>query len=159
MIYVNRDLVDENSPAYKAGLKKGDQILSVSGKGMKATDYNQILNLISESSGLPLDFRILRPDVKPDQDQIWDSAALPKGKILHLKITPVEEKGHVKVGFFPDYPSDLHKFGIVSAVGQSIRQNYEMLTMTFRVIGRIFTGSASVRSIAGPIEIARISGR
>jgi regulator of sigma E protease len=150
--------VDENSPAHKAGLKEGDEILSVSGKTKKAANYNQILNLISESKGIPLDFTIRRPDTKPERDRIWDLGFIPKGQILHLSITPTEEKGHVKVGFFPDYPSDQRKFGIISAVGQSVRRNYEMLALTFRVIGRIFTGSASVRTIAGPIQIARISG-
>jgi regulator of sigma E protease len=150
--------VDETSPAHKAGLKEGDEILSVSGKEKQGTGYNQILNLISESKGIPLNFKILRPDVKPGRSKVWDTAEIPTGKILHLTITPIEEKGRVKVGFVPDYPSDLRKFGVVSAMGQSVRQNYEMLTLTFRVIGRIFKGSASVRTIAGPIEIARISG-
>jgi regulator of sigma E protease len=151
--------VEENSPAHKAGMKEGDEILSVSGEVKIATGYNQILNLISENKGVPLDFAIRRPDSKPEKDQIWDSGFIPRGKILHLSITPTEDNGRVKVGFSPDYPSDLKKFGIISAVGQSVRHNYEMLTMTFQVIGRIFTGSASVRNIAGPIEIARISGR
>jgi len=30
--------------------------------------------------------------------------------------------------------------------------------LTFRIIGRILKGSASVRTLSGPIEIARISG-
>src|SRR5262245_42291964 len=33
-----------------------------------------------------------------------------------------------------------------------------MSALTFKVIGRIFTGSASVKTISGPLEIARISG-
>jgi regulator of sigma E protease len=151
-------LVEENSPAQKAGLRGGDEILAAAGNEKKASGYNQILNLISESKGIPLNFTVLRPDAKPQGEQIWDQSFTPKGRILHLHITPIEDKGHVKVGFSPDYPSDLQKFGIFSAIGQSVRQNYEMMTMTFQVIGRIFKGSASVRTIAGPIEIARISG-
>jgi len=70
----------------------------------------------------------------------------------------MEEKGRVVVGFFPDYPWDLQKFGIVGALQKSIRRNYETSTLTFQIIGRIFKGSASVRTLSGPIEIARISG-
>jgi regulator of sigma E protease len=33
-----------------------------------------------------------------------------------------------------------------------------MLNLTLRLIGRIFQGSVSVKTIGGPIEIARISG-
>ena len=62
------------------------------------------------------------------------------------------------MGFFPHYPADLQKFGIWGAFKQSVQRNYEMSTLTFQIIGRIFRGSASARTISGPIEIARISG-
>jgi regulator of sigma E protease len=45
--------IDEESPAHKAGLKEGDEILSVQGNGKIGRDYNQILNIISESKGIP----------------------------------------------------------------------------------------------------------
>jgi regulator of sigma E protease len=73
-------------------------------------------------------------------------------------MTPVEKKGHVLVGFVPDYPSDFEKFGLIGATRKAIDRSYEMVTTTFRIIGRMLTGSASVRTISGPIEIARISG-
>lgn len=150
--------VDDNSPAHKAGLKRGDQILSVSGNGRTATDYSEILNLISQSKGVVLNFTVRRPKTEPDKDETWDAAQSPDSRVLQMKITPVEEEGRVVVGFYPDYPSDLQKFGIIGALRQSIRRNYEISTLTFRIIGRIFTGSASMRTLSGPIEIARISG-
>ena len=150
--------VDNNSPAHKAGLKSGDEILSVRRNGKAGTDYNQILNLISESKGIPLHFKIRRPDVEPSKDEIWQSSESASGKIINLTITPVEEKGRVLVGFQADFPADLQKFGLIGAVRQSIYRNYELASLTFRIIGRIFKGSASVRTLSGPIEIARISG-
>jgi len=75
-----------------------------------------------------------------------------------MTITPIEKEGHVHVGFYPDYPTDLHKLGLTAAISQSIRRNYEISALTFRIIGRIFKGSASVKTLSGPIEIARISG-
>jgi regulator of sigma E protease len=149
--------LDENSPAQKAGLREGDEVVSVQGHGQRGTDYNQILNIISESKGMPLDFMVRRPDVVPQRDQFWD-ASESKGQILHFTITPIEEKGRVVVGFVPDYPSDLEKFGILGAFAQSVRRNYDLSSLTFKIIGRILRGSASVRTISGPIEIARISG-
>jgi len=82
----------------------------------------------------------------------------PAGELLRLKITPVEMDGHVLIGFFPEVPTDLEKFGVVGAVGQSIRRNAQMAGLTFKIVGRIFSGSASVKTISGPLEIARISG-
>jgi regulator of sigma E protease len=34
-----------------------------------------------------------------------------------------------------------------------------MSILTFKIIGRIFRGSASVRTLSGPLEIAQVSGR
>ena len=150
--------LDENSPAKRAGLKEGDQILSVSGNGKTAADYNRILNLISDSKGIPLDFKVRRPEVELEKDKLWEASENAKSRILHLTITPVEEKGRVVVGFVPDYPTDLQQFGIIGALDQSVRRTYEMLNLTLRLIGRIFQGSVSVKTIGGPIEIARISG-
>ncbi len=150
--------VNEKTPAYKAGLKDGDEILSVSAKGKFGRTYTEILNIISESKGIPLDFTIRRPAVEPSKEEIWDAALKPGSTTLHLTITPVEEKGRVLIGFSPDYPADLEQCGFFKAVGKSVDQNYQTSTLTFRIIGRIFKGSASVRTLSGPIEIARISG-
>ncbi len=150
--------VDQNSPAHKAGLKRGDEILSVRTNGKVGTDYNQILNIISESKGIPLDFAVKRPDVPPAPEEVGEISRSRQGKIIRISVTPIEEKGRVIVGFVPDIPSDLQKFGIAGALAQSIRRNYDMSALTFRIIGRILKGSASVRTLSGPIEIARISG-
>lgn len=150
--------LDQNKPAQKAGLKEGDEILSISGNGRTGTGYDDMLNIISESAGIPLQFMIRRVDGEPSREQLWGSTTNPSSKILHFTITPVEEKGHGIIGFYPSYPSDLQKFGIFGAIQKSVARNYEMSTLTFKIIGRIFRGSASARTISGPIEIARISG-
>ncbi len=149
--------VAKASPADKAGLEPGDEIIEVQGDGQTGTSFSEILNIISQSKGIPLNFKIQRPD-QQEANNRWDDSESGSGRILNLTITPVEEEGRVVVGFFPDYPSDLQKFGFIGAVSQSIRRNFELTVLTFRIIGRIFTGSASLRTLSGPIEIARISG-
>jgi regulator of sigma E protease len=153
--------VDQNSPAQVAGLKKGDEILSVRKAEKYGGNYDEILNIISESQGIPLDFEVLRPTtpLKPEDD--WQSQNPPyrqTAQILHVTITPKEESGRAVIGFRPEYPVDHQKFGLAGAVVQSIRRNYDMSVTTFKIIGRIFRGSASVKSLSGPIEIARVSG-
>jgi regulator of sigma E protease len=150
--------VDDRSPAKKAGLKEGDEILSVTRDGKVARNYSEILNLISESKGIPLDFKVRRPDVEPQRGKIWESSDFQNGRILHFRITPVEDHGRVVVGFVPDYPSDWKQYGVGGAIAKSIRRNFEISSLTFRVIGRILKGTASPRTLSGPIEIARISG-
>ncbi|MBN2339239.1 MAG: RIP metalloprotease RseP [Acidobacteria bacterium] len=150
--------VDTESPAYRAGLRDGDEILSVRKNGRTGEDYSRILNIISESEGVPLAFRVRRPGAEEERERVWESPPPPGGRILDLTITPVKENGRVIVGFVADYPSDLQKFGVLGALTQSVRRNFELSALTFRIIGRILKGSASVKTLSGPIEIARISG-
>lgn len=152
------DTLDQNKPAQKAGMKEGDEILSVSRNDKKGSSYNDILNIISGSAGVPLKFTVRRPEAEPSRDKIWESSENPNARIMHFTVTPVEERGHGIIGFYPLYPSELQKFGILGSIRKSVIRNYEMSTLTFKIIGRIFKGSASARTISGPIEIARISG-
>jgi regulator of sigma E protease len=153
--------VDPDSPAQAAGLQTADRILSVSGGGKVGRSYDEILNIISESKGVPLQFEISRPDQPRKPGESGPPAGIETaqaGQSMRLTITPIENKGRVIIGFVPEIPADLEKFGLLGAVTQSIRRNYEMSALTFKIIGRIFTGSASVKTISGPLEIARMSG-
>jgi regulator of sigma E protease len=153
--------VDPHSPAQAAGIKDGDEILSVRGNGKLGKDYDEILNIISASKGVPLHFEVRRPSGIQKTGAVGQSMIpeLPQaGEILHFTITPVEEQGRVVIGFVPEIPADLEKFGLGGAIVQSVKRNYEMSALTFKIIGRIFRGSASVKTISGPLEIARISG-
>jgi regulator of sigma E protease len=149
--------VDDTKPAKKAGVKAGDEIISIEGNGKIATDYSQIMNMISESKGVPLNFAIRRSESGLSSDSFEEASVSQNSKILHLTITPIEEEGRGIVGFYPYHPTDLEKFGLAGAVRQSVRKSYEITALTFRIIGRIVKGSASIRTLSGPIEIAKYS--
>ncbi len=153
--------VDPKSPAQAAGLKSGDEILSVEGNGKVGKDYDEILNIISASKGIPLHFEVRRPDEPFNTEDAGQSAVAgppAAGKILRFTITPEQKDSRVIIGFVPKIPSDLEKYGLGGAILQSIRQNYDMSALTFRIIGRIFRGSASVKTISGPLGIAQMAG-
>jgi regulator of sigma E protease len=153
--------VDPGSPAEKAGLKAGDEIVSVEGGGRSGKAYDEILTIIADSKNVPLQFEIRRPDRPPEPDTAWESLLqrLSSGsETLRLTIRPIEDKGRALIGFYPEVPVDRERYGLVGSLRESIRHNYDMAILTFRVIGRIFTGSASVRTISGPIEIAHVAG-
>jgi regulator of sigma E protease len=153
--------LDPNMPAQKAGLKPGDEIVSVQGAGKKGTSYDEILNIIAESKGVPLQFEILRPSIQPQFDTDWDTLVreLPRSASTRtITITPVEDKERVLIGFYAGIPSDHERYGVAGSLMQSARKNYEIGVLTFQFIGRIITGSASVRNISGPIEIANVAG-
>lgn len=150
--------VSPDSPAKKAGLMPGDMIVSVRGNGRQAGSYDDILNIISGSKGIPLTFEVWRPKERRQGELYVAGQPRPPGDRLEFQIVPVEAEGRVLIGFVPEVPTDLEKFGVLGAVRESAKRNYQLAALTFRIVGRIFTGSASVKTISGPLEIARISG-
>jgi len=152
------DSVIDKSPAAEAGLRKGDQILSVRVDGERGDTFSQILNIISKSEGVPLVFEIFRPDKGTEFDPWQTSRRDLPGSLKELTIVPVEKDGQVLIGFSYDIPMNLNKFGLGTAFVESVRFNYEKATLTFQIIGRMLKGSASVRTLSGPIGIAQLSG-
>ena len=150
--------ISPDSPAGKAGLMPGDEILSVRGNGKTGQSYDDILNMISASKGIPLIFEILRPKESKQRELLSPGQPRPPAERIELSIVPEESEGRGLIGFYPEVPSDLEKFGVLGAVRESARHNFQLAALTFRIVGRIFTGSASVKTISGPLEIARISG-
>jgi len=154
--------LDPNSAAKKAGLQIGDEILSVRGGGREGSGFDQILNVIAESKGVPLQFEIRRPASLPNPDASWEElldGLQRDSTIQRITITPVEDQqGHVIAGFFTEIPTDRERYNLVGSLVQSVRYNYDIAVITYKVIGRIFTGRASVKTISGPIEIANVAG-
>jgi regulator of sigma E protease len=144
--------VESGAPAQKAGMQQGDEILSIKKDGAVIGDLNLIRNTIAKSKGIPLDFEIRRPP----------NTKAGEPSILHLKVTPAENKnGQVLAGFRfgYDYPSVKEQFNLFGAINKSIHRNYNVCVDTFTIIGRIFKGTASIKTLSGPIEIAKFSGK
>lgn len=152
--------VDRNKPAGLAGMQAKDQILSVSRNGKKEKNPLQITDIIAESTGMPLIFEVFRPEKNSGFNRRQAVMGDTPGEIVHLNITPIEKdgKGIAGFGFNYTFPTDLQKYSLGIALVQAIQHNYENVVLTFRVIGRMIKGSASVRNLSGPIGIAQISG-
>jgi regulator of sigma E protease len=133
--------VEPGTPAAKAGLKGGDRILQVQSKDQTAQDAYDIPPLIASAKGKPLKFKVERD-----------------GQVVEKEIAPVQMDDSVRIGISLYRPTQIEKFGVFESVKQSIEHNYQVTLLTFDILGRILTGRASLRTMSGPIEIARYSG-
>ena len=155
--------LDPNSAAKKAGLQIGDEILSVQGGGRAGSGFDQILNIIAESKGVPLQFEIRRPASLPRPDASWEELLEGLQTGQHHP-ADYDHTGGRRTG--PRDRRILHGdshrpralWTLSGSLVQSVRYNYEIAVITYKVIGRIFTGRASVKTISGPIEIANVAG-
>ncbi len=141
--------VREESPAYKAGLMKGDVIISVEGKRMER--WAQIKDLVQDRAGKPVMLTVKRGD-----------------KFLNMTVIP--EESVVKNIFGEDIKSAL--IGIVSsgkfrklelgpwqAVTESFRKTVEIIELTCLTIVKLVQRVIPIKTVGGPILIGQMAGK
>ena len=133
--------VQAGSPAAQAGLRPGDEIISVTRGDKTAFGFNESAELIFSAEGLPLRFEVRR------------------GKqVFEKTIAPVQMDDRWRIGTVVETAVQLEQYGLLGALKKSLQRNYRLTVLTFDVIGKIVTGQTSLRAMSGPIEIARFSG-
>ena len=150
-IPVTITLVVPKSPADKAGLQAGDNIINVvtsTGK-TKINSTKQLQDLIKEIAGQEVSFGI----------------RAPKGKeVTQVKITPrqnpPEGEGATGIGLGK---TRVVKRGPIESVKLGIETTYRMTTMIFVFLGKLiaspFTKESVAGDVTGPIGIAKMSGQ
>ena len=127
-----------NSPAAKAGLRRGDHIVAANGKPVR--ELTQLDAVFDQAKGGPIALDIARGSTR-----------------LHITLPAVKfEPADPFRGFIP--PTEIHKLSLIPAIRDSVEQNWKMLRYAFVTIGRLLRAEGSVKELSGPISIARISG-
>ena len=80
------------------------------------------------------------------------------GETLTVPATPRDVDGQGKLGIPAPNPTALKRLGVFAALGEGLHECGRMTRETFAVLGRLFTGRASMKQMSGPIDIARFSG-
>jgi regulator of sigma E protease len=135
------------SPAERAGLKPGDVVLSVAGRPIRGAP-DQIFSRFVEAvaAGAPGPFPV---------------EYLRDGQRRTAMVTPRRDPdGSWKVGVqvTGDLPEVLERFPPRQAFVEGWRRVRTDFRMTLAIIGRLFRGTASMRSMSGPLDIAKFSG-
>jgi regulator of sigma E protease len=138
--------VIDGSPAEKAGLKAGDVVLSVAGKPIQGAP-DQVFSKFVEAVGsaapgpFPIEYR---------RDGLTASVA----------VAPRREGASWKVGVqvVGDLPEVLERFPLRQAVKEGWRRVETDFRMTLSILGRLVRGTASMKSMSGPLDIAKFSG-
>ena len=131
--------VDPGSPAEAAGLRADDAILTVDGHAVPTTE--DVAPLITASAGRPVVVRLLR-----------------QGLPLELTATPRVDAGVPRIGIRLGERIVVRQYGPVGALRAALRRTWDMTTQIVDVLRRLVTARISVRTMAGPLGIARESG-
>ena len=134
------------SPAAHAGLKAGDVVLSVAGKPIQGAPdqvFTKFVEAVGSAAPGPFPIEYLR-----------DS------RTGSVTVTPRKEGDSWKVGVqvVGDLPEVVERFALGQSFVEGWRRVETDFKMTLAVIARLFRGTASMKSMSGPLDIAKFSG-
>ncbi len=142
----------KDSPAYNAGMKKNDKIVSVDNK--KVESILEISTFINTSSSEIIEFVVLRNDqelsfkIKPNlidsKDAFGNSV---KKKVIGIKLSPAGNEFQKQ----PLAPS--------KAIYYSFKEVWFVSVTSLNYLGQMLTGSADTSQLGGPVRIAKITGQ
>jgi regulator of sigma E protease len=148
--------VTPGSPAYRAGFKVGDRIISVGGE--QVPDWAWVGSLIQKhgSADQPLTVTVERAggnlelSVAPEKNS---TGAFSSRLILGITNQPPDAdlQAQVSRAYF------MHQYGLVDGFLAASSEMWRLTRSTLGLLGRMVTGTASVRNLSGPISIAQFA--
>jgi regulator of sigma E protease len=133
-----------NDAAEKAGLQKGDILLSINGQPLR--NASRLQEVLEQTKGSPIDLTYSR-----------------SGVVHEVKLTPaqreIEGVQRWMIGVLLEQPTEVVKLPLVQAFKESCRQNSQNARLIFKVLEGIVERRMSPKSIEGPFRIAQMSGQ
>jgi len=129
------------SPAAAAGLRTGDRVLAIGGE--RIADWTEFVKVVEASPGRPLPVELQRA-----------------GRTVAVTVTPRSEGGVGKIGVAPSQTAEVvHRpMGAGEAVVYGFRETWNYTALIGGLLGKLFTGEESLRSLGGPLTIGQVSG-
>jgi regulator of sigma E protease len=125
--------VAPDSPAAAAGLKEGDRFISIGSESVKSSA--QVTEYIRGHDAQPIAITVDR-----------------NGQ--NTQLTTDERRISGRLGFVVTEKYPLHAANVASATKYAYDQNMQILRLTGKALGQVFTGQRSVRNtLSGPIGI------
>ncbi|WP_448211082.1 sigma E protease regulator RseP [Colwellia sp. MEBiC06753] len=142
--------VGPNSAADKAGLQVNDKLVALNGEminddwskfaSMIKTFPNQEVLVTIERNGQPVSLVVI-----PDAREV---NGIQQG---YLGISP-------RFDTWPDGHQITLAYGVFGSFTESIERTWNLVVLSFDMIGKLITGDVSVKNLSGPISIAQGAG-
>jgi regulator of sigma E protease len=135
---VVRDLTP-SSPAQDAGLQEGDRFVTIGGESVKSSE--QVTQYI-----------------RSHPDQRIPIVVQRNGQTVELTTSERRDNGKLGVVVGEQYP--FHDATVLSAARYAYNQNLQIIRLTGKALGQVFSGERSVRNtLSGPIGIYQATSR
>lgn len=140
--------VRPDSPAAKAGIQQGDEIVSVAGNRIE--NWSEMAEAVSKSGGAPLQLTLYRD-----------------GREIETTLSPVKEpmedifgesRERYIIGVTASGETGVTRLGPVGAFRESLARTYLIIELTVVSVAKMIGGSVSADQLGGPIMIAQMAG-
>jgi len=141
--------VNADSPAFTAGLKAGDEILSIDGR--PTLHWEDVLEGVKRSEGRQLTMAIRR-----GQEEITLSVVPQRDSVKNVFGEEVEQR--YMIGIVKDDKVEYNRVGPVQAFVDACRQTWMYVSLTALGFIKIIQRVVPASELGGPILIAQIAG-
>jgi regulator of sigma E protease len=140
--------VEPGTPAAEAGIKPGDEIISVNGIKVQSGNAVGLYAVLQKSKDATVPITIQR-----------------NGETLDLKVTPrlmtggAQEKQAYRIGVV--LPAEFHteRLPFTAALNAAAEDCKKNSSLIFRLLGQLFTVKGTLKQFSGPVGIMQESGR
>jgi regulator of sigma E protease len=139
--------VKKEGPAWRAGLREGDLVVSINGEPMH--DYSQIATIVNESIDEPLEIVWTRGDQEFRATVVPEAAEVPTPDLESVRTI-----GRIQ---YEPY-REMRPVNLVQAVSLGAGATWRMVDGTVSFLGKLVTGHASRDAVSGPVRIAQFAG-
>jgi regulator of sigma E protease len=142
--------VKAGGPAEKAGLKRGDRVVSIDGQPVVESQQvvEKVRSAVRDGQAVPQRWTVERA-----------------GTALQLEVLPrvMTDRGKSfgRIDAAPGQPPErvTVRHGILEGLHQGALRTWEMSALTVRMLGRMLIGEASIKNLSGPLTIADYAGQ
>ncbi|MCU8032924.1 MAG: sigma E protease regulator RseP [Shewanella sp.] len=142
--------ISPDSAAANSELKVGDTLVAINGKNY--TDWQAFVDIIQHSANVPVSLTVRR-----------------NGEQFNVAVTPLSSKNADgqeigMIGVSPtqaQWPDNMRlqlEYGPIDSFGIAADKTWQLVAVSFKMIGKLFTGDVSVKNLSGPISIAQGAG-
>lgn len=136
--------IERNSPAYLAGLRVRDTILTINSEDVSYWKEELLGKTFPQEDKLT--FEVVRDGKK---------------SLITVKSQDIQDIGIRvvgKIGIIPFEETLFKRFGILASLKEGFQQTIEMTGLTLWALGKLFAFKLSLKTLGGPIMIAKMTG-
>ena len=149
-VYNELALIGKDSPAEQSGLQKGDKLIAINDEPL-AEGWVDFSTKIKSYPDTSVNITVERAGVLKTI-AVTPEGIEQNGKLIgYLGVSPKSDN------WPEEYRIEIN-YGIFSAVSESANRTWELISLSFGMIGKLITGDVSVKNLSGPIAIAQGAG-